>query len=111
MKKKAIGLFAFITTICIMSMVVGCSCQDVDDKQKYPQIEAVAKEQAMQLADSIIISRMQIQHKLFEVRAHEQKLRNAGMNEEADVYIERFIYYLNTYNPDLAGEINTKNKQ
>ena len=48
------------------------------------------------------------QKKLFEVRAHEQDLRNAGLNDEADYYIKMFVKHLKNSNPSLADSISQK---
>ena len=51
---------------------------------------------------------MKTQKKLFEVRAHEQDLRKAGLNEEADYYIKMFVKHLKNSNPSLADSISIK---
>jgi nitrogenase molybdenum-iron protein alpha/beta subunit len=67
-------------------------------------VEAVAKEHAKQFANGSL-SEMQIQQKLFEVRAHEQDLRDENLNAEADYYIKMFTKHLKKTNPDLAKQI------
>ncbi len=87
-----------------------CSCSDDSDKKtvkQFPEVEEVAKEHALRFSNSNL-NGMETQQKLFEVRAHEQDLRAAGMNEEADYYIEMFTKHLKNTNPSLAKEIEKK---
>lgn len=42
---------------------------------------------------------------LIDVRAREQKIRNAGYPDIADAYVEGFISALDSVNPSLATEI------
>jgi len=104
---KRIKLIISSAIICLAISTTACSDDNKKERQIYPDIEDVAKEHAQQFSNTSL-SKMQIQHKLFEVRAHEQDLRDANMNKEADYYIEMFTKHLNTFNPSLAKEIEKK---
>lgn len=101
-----------LKTILISAVVLSsaltysCSCdsEETSSISIYPDVEAVAKEHARQFANGSL-SEMQIQQKLFEVRAHEQDLRDENLNAEADYYIKMFTKHLKKTNPDLAKQI------
>lgn len=103
---KQIYLTLLAAATAIMMFASSCSCKNENAKtvKIFPEVEQVAKQHAQQFADESL-SKMDLQYKLFEVRAHEQDLRAAGMNEEADYYIEMFTKHLAVANPSLAAEI------
>lgn len=93
-------------SLSLFLLLSSCSCnnENANVAKIYPDIENIAKEHAMQFAKQSL-SDMQIQQKLFEVKAHEQDLREANMNDEADYYIKSFKLYLKNINPKLSKEI------
>lgn len=97
-----------ICSILLVTLFVNSSCSCDNDNTNvakvFPDIDAVAKEHAMQFANQSY-SDMQIQQKLFEIKAHEQDLRDANMNVEADFYIKSFKAHLKKINPQLSQEI------
>lgn len=103
---KIIKLLAFCFSILSIILLNSCSCSNENKTttQIYPDIEVIAKEHAMQFADKTL-SDMQIQQKLFEIKAHEQNLRDANMNAEADFYIKSFRTHLKNFNSKLSQEI------
>lgn len=88
------------------ALATSCSCDSEETKSIsiYPDVETVAKDHAKQFANSSL-SDMEIQQKLFEVRAHEQDLRDENLNAEADYYIKMFTKHLEKINPNLAKQI------
>ena len=88
------------------ALATSCSCESEETKSIsiYPEVEAIAKDHAKQFANNSL-TEMQIQQKLFVVRAHEQDLRDENLNAEADYYIEMFTKHLEKINPDLAKQI------
>lgn len=87
-------------------VVSSCSCQNEDKTTSAPtEIEEIAKKHASQFSNTKL-SDMEVQQLLFEVRAHEQDLRAANLNKEADIYIEYFNTHLKNINPNLAKKIN-----
>ena len=103
---KLINFPLIAAATAIMLFIASCSCdnENVKTVKIFPEVEQVAKQHAQQFANASL-SKMEIQNKLFEVRAHEQSLREAGMNEEADYYINMFMQHLAVSNPSLATEI------
>lgn len=104
---KKIKLFALSLSILSFFLLNSCSCNDDNTATTliYPDIETIAKEHAMQFADKSL-SEMQIQQKLFEIKAHEQDLREANMDAEADFYIKSFKKHLKNFNVKLSNEID-----
>lgn len=104
--------FKLAFTSILFSILIITSACTVDNTQKkeikyFPDVEDVAKEHAKSFAD-LPSEGMKTQKKLFEVRAHEQDLRNAGLNDEADYYIKMFVKHLKNSNPSLADSISQK---
>lgn len=96
-------------SLVISFFTISCSCGSNDKSQIiFPEIGNIAKEHAMQLSNNNNLSGMETQQILFEVRAHEQQLREAGMNDEANYYVGAFLVYLDSINPTLAKEIQNK---
>ena len=106
------NLKSIFICIAVVSSFIVSSCSCSNDKEEdnctlnkvFPEIETVAKEHAERFAKRSL-SEMQIQQRLFEVRAHEQDLRKENMNDEADYYIIMFKKHLKEINPDLANQI------
>ena len=104
--------FKFVFTSILLSIFIITSACTEDNTQKkeikfFPDVEEVAKEHAKSFSD-LPSEGMKTQKKLFEVRAHEQDLRKAGLNDEADYYIEMFVKHLKNSNPSLADSISIK---
>lgn len=104
MKQIYFTLLAVATAIMMFASSCSCKNENAKSVKIFPEVEQVAKRHAQQFANASL-SKMAIQNKLFEVRAHEQDLRAAGMNEEADYYIKMFTKHLAVANPSLAAEI------
>ena len=104
---KKIKLYTLSLSFLSFILLNSCSCgnENTATTQIYPDIETIAKEHAMQFADKSL-SEMQIQQKLFEIKAHEQDLREANMNAEADFYIKSFKRHLKNFNLKLSQEID-----
>lgn len=102
---KTIKLFTSIIGGVFLLFVSSCSCSNNDSDQQYlSKIDEIAKNHALQLG-SKSLSGMQIQQKLFEVRAYEQELRSSGLNNEANFFIKSFTQHLDSINPELSTKI------
>lgn len=99
-----------ISALSISLLTTACS-EDTNTQtkvvKKFPDVEAVAKQHAQEMAKYPIDGK-KTQQKLFEIRAHEQDLRAEGLNDEADYYIQMFEKHLKEANPELANEIIKK---
>lgn len=104
MKQITYPLIAAATVIMLFISSCSCDNENIKTVKIFPEVEQVAKQHAQQFANTSL-SKMDIQNKLLEVRAHEHELRAAGMNEEADYYIKMFTKHLAVSNPSLATEI------
>ena len=77
--------FKFVFTSILLSIFIitsACTEESIQKKEIkfFPDVEEVAKEHAKSFSD-LPSEGMKTQKKLFEVRAHEQDLRKAGLNE------------------------------
>lgn len=96
----------YSASFIILFLTSSCSCNNESSNvaRVFPDIEEVAKDHAKQFANKSL-SDMQVQQQLFEIKAHEQELREANMNAEADYYIKSFKKHLKNSNPKLHKEI------
>lgn len=96
--------------LVLLIFVTACSENSKQNNKNaiktYPEVEKIAIQHANQFAN-MNYEGMATQQKLFEVRAHEQDLRKAGLNEAADYYIKMFEKHLQKSNPELARHIIT----
>jgi len=102
---KTIKLLISFIGVLFIFFISSCSCSNDDSNQQYlSKIEEIAKNHALQLGGKSL-SGMQIQQKLFEVRAYEQELRSSGLNNEANFFIKSFTQHLDSINPELSTKI------
>lgn len=105
---KTIKTLYFSALLVCAATISSCSCQSeseaVDNTAAQAEIEQIAINHAQQFSGNV--SSKKQQQLLFEIRAHEQDLRENNLNNEAEIYIKRFTEELKNINPELAKSIN-----
>ena len=105
---KTIKTLCFSALLICATTISSCSCESesvvVDNTAAQNEIEQIAISHAKQFSGNV--SSKKQQQLLFEVRAHEQDLRENNLNNEADIYIKRFAEELKNIDPALAKSIN-----